>query len=477
MAVGGRVNSWFDHQIPDFEDFDGKVWPWWSGIPLSNPQNYVACTLGWNCYDSHSGIDFQRLSTTDKAVAAADGTVVYAQWLSGGYGNSILINHHNGYATFYAHLHSSFVTAGNVVSKGQQIGQVGNTGCSPCGIHLHFEVRYDPNGTWPLSSVVDPYGWYFDRLGVPDPASQASPPFYPSVWLWEFGLTTETTIDNTGGLQQDVTGAVQITFPPGAVSTPTSFDLLRIPSFRNLVQQTTGWAFRLIRSTWSNQNQQLQVTSDDFLEPVTIRINYDEGEILGLDVDSLVVARWNQETETLIPLPTEIDIHNNVATAQTMTTGEFELVGDLLCVNDVNEPDNNDGLAKEIGLAQTHTGMFSYAGDVDWLYFEALAGHEYSVAISNLTGGSQLLTRITDLNGNLLASNNNAATLEFMSSSNGVVFIELISTGSTGCLSGYNVQVNVETAPLFLPLILKSSSAIPSTHLSTPTASAMPIWP
>ncbi|MBW7885475.1 MAG: M23 family metallopeptidase [Caldilineaceae bacterium] len=76
-------------------------------------------------------------------VAAADsGYVVLAGggWNSG-YGNYVIIDHGNGYTTLYAHLNSIFVSAGETVSKGQQVGTMGNTGNST-GPHLHFEIRY-----------------------------------------------------------------------------------------------------------------------------------------------------------------------------------------------------------------------------------------------------------------------------------------------------------------------------------------------
>jgi LysM repeat protein len=77
------------------------------------------------------------------AVTAADGGyVTYAGsgW-NAGYGTHVIIDHGNGFATLYAHLNSAFVSAGENVSAGQQIGTLGSTGNST-GPHLHFEIRY-----------------------------------------------------------------------------------------------------------------------------------------------------------------------------------------------------------------------------------------------------------------------------------------------------------------------------------------------
>ena len=59
-------------------------------------------------------------------------------------GNLIIINHGNGLLTYYMHCNTIFVSAGQKVSKGQNIGQVGTTGNST-GPHLHFHVMN--NGT------------------------------------------------------------------------------------------------------------------------------------------------------------------------------------------------------------------------------------------------------------------------------------------------------------------------------------------
>lgn len=76
------------------------------------------------------------------AVHAADGGFVsFAGWTDIGYGYLIVIDHANGFATYYAHLSNFYVMAGQKVERGQVIGATGNTGWST-GPHLHFEIRY-----------------------------------------------------------------------------------------------------------------------------------------------------------------------------------------------------------------------------------------------------------------------------------------------------------------------------------------------
>jgi murein DD-endopeptidase MepM/ murein hydrolase activator NlpD len=92
-------------------------------------------------WGGHAAIDIG--SWTGAPVKAADsGYVIYVgQGWSSGYGNHVIIDHGNGYATLYAHMNSIFVSPGENLARGQQIGTVGNTGNST-GPHLHFEIRY-----------------------------------------------------------------------------------------------------------------------------------------------------------------------------------------------------------------------------------------------------------------------------------------------------------------------------------------------
>ena len=78
---------------------------------------------------------------TGVSIAAADnGVVESAGWSSVGYGYLIVINHGNGFKTFYAHNSQFFVGVGQAVRQGQTIAAMGSTGRST-GPHLHFEIR------------------------------------------------------------------------------------------------------------------------------------------------------------------------------------------------------------------------------------------------------------------------------------------------------------------------------------------------
>lgn len=89
----------------------------------------------------HSGIDISAGGAYGQSIVAADGgTVEWAGYDSSGYGNYVIIDHHNGYKTLYGHCSQLYVSAGQSVSQGQSIAAVGSTGDST-GPHLHFEVR------------------------------------------------------------------------------------------------------------------------------------------------------------------------------------------------------------------------------------------------------------------------------------------------------------------------------------------------
>lgn len=87
----------------------------------------------------HRGVDI-ALAQGSPVYASDTGTVVWADWNIHCYGNLIVIDHGNGYVTFYAHLSAINVYPGQIVNQGQAIGAVGTTGCSS-GPHLHFEIR------------------------------------------------------------------------------------------------------------------------------------------------------------------------------------------------------------------------------------------------------------------------------------------------------------------------------------------------
>ena len=87
----------------------------------------------------HEGVDLSAPKGTP-VYATGNGVVVRASWQRG-YGELIELNHGFGYKTRYGHLSKMYVSPGDSVTRGQVIGEVGNTGVSS-GAHLHYEVRF-----------------------------------------------------------------------------------------------------------------------------------------------------------------------------------------------------------------------------------------------------------------------------------------------------------------------------------------------
>jgi murein DD-endopeptidase MepM/ murein hydrolase activator NlpD len=129
-----------------------EVFP--TGRPVS--KGWISSVFGWRNDPMtgkrafHEGIDFAGRSNSD-VVAAAAGVVVWAgsRW---GFGNTVEVNHGNGYTTLYAHNEKNLVTVGETVKKGQVLALLGSTGRSN-GPHVHFEVRLNGKAINPIKFV------------------------------------------------------------------------------------------------------------------------------------------------------------------------------------------------------------------------------------------------------------------------------------------------------------------------------------
>ena len=103
----------------------------------------------------HTGIDI--LAHAGQRIGAAGrGTVVFAGWNSGGYGNLVVVQHRLGYQTWYAHMSRVAARNGQAVVGGSLLGYVGATGHAT-GPHLHFEVRYKGVPINPIPYMLNSY--------------------------------------------------------------------------------------------------------------------------------------------------------------------------------------------------------------------------------------------------------------------------------------------------------------------------------
>ncbi len=99
----------------------------------------IITQFGMNNGFKNDGIDIAA-SAGSTVVAAYDGKVVFSSQLKG-YGNTIIIQHKEKYATVYASNQVNLAKSGDVVSKGQTIARAGNSGGQNTAPHLHFQIR------------------------------------------------------------------------------------------------------------------------------------------------------------------------------------------------------------------------------------------------------------------------------------------------------------------------------------------------
>ena len=133
----------FKHVLPDSFRIDLRGFV----MPTTNTQ--ITDKFGYRPRRRrvHNGIDI-KVNRGDTIYAAFDGKVRITAYQRKGYGHYVVVRHHNGIETLYAHLSKKLVGANDNVKAGDPIGIGGNTGRSS-GPHLHFETLL-------LGSCLDP---------------------------------------------------------------------------------------------------------------------------------------------------------------------------------------------------------------------------------------------------------------------------------------------------------------------------------
>lgn len=151
LARIARENNGGKDIVPGDPSKAGYIFPV-EGLSMANINRKY-----YPSYPGHTGVDINIGVRGKRVIAAKAGTVVTstAQRRADGsyrsYGEYVVIDHHDGTMTLYAHMspNSRTVAKGDYVSQGQVLGIVGTTGNST-GLHLHFEVRINGKCVNPL---------------------------------------------------------------------------------------------------------------------------------------------------------------------------------------------------------------------------------------------------------------------------------------------------------------------------------------
>lgn len=113
----------------------GYIWPTNSTRYVTSPYGYRICPFHGEEY--HNGADIGA-PYGSPVLAPKSGTVIQAGW-NGGYGISVMIDHHDGIVTLFGHMCDCNVSEGQQVVQGQVIGWCGSTGNSD-GPHIHYTM-------------------------------------------------------------------------------------------------------------------------------------------------------------------------------------------------------------------------------------------------------------------------------------------------------------------------------------------------
>lgn len=145
---GGTSSGFVTQFAPGQPGSCGAVQNPGGGAYWAQPLNSYSWVRGFTSW--HTGVDLSAPIGTP-VYAANSGVVIFNGWNSWGYGTMVVLAH-GPFLTLYGHMSGTTVGCGQIVTVGQQIGMVGNTGNSS-GPHLHFEIRYGQTPQDPTATI------------------------------------------------------------------------------------------------------------------------------------------------------------------------------------------------------------------------------------------------------------------------------------------------------------------------------------
>lgn len=332
------IQSYFDHEYP-FEDVGSVLEE--PDYALNSVVNYKESARNFNIrYSNHDGYDWigkAGVHNGDTVLAAAPGVAVYKKGKdacgSNSCGNTILIDHGNGFQTRYYHLQDgdpimeSF-SAPKPVKRGEQIGKVGATGGWDTP-HIHFMVVQDKNGDGNFDDnrpdgVTDPFGWH----GITSDPWLDYHFFYKgqekngnaSNYLWLKSIYNFSGILTFSQLDIDVKN-YNLYFPQGTADKDLKIDAT-LSSYAQNDNRVSVYPTLLVKFLDLAGNLITQ-----FSKNFTIKVDFSKLDLSKYNLSSLTIysssdgSMWNAED-------TVLDLNNKIASTEVNHASYFALMAE-----------------------------------------------------------------------------------------------------------------------------------------------------
>lgn len=333
--VALNPESWFDHQYP--------------------LQNVLCCVQKVMIYTgqekslpyrSHAGYDYALKNGVDYLTpvhAAAAGVAEFKpENKTGGLGNTIKIDHGNGYQTWYGHLDSQglIVSTEGVtvpVQQGQEIGKTGYTGNifpkNKYGAHIHFAVFKDENKNanfnddYPVG-LTDPLGWEGENK---DPWTEYRDNERNGVTSYNLfnprTMPQSESIPQTGGIWESADRGIKVIVASNAASVPFTLKYKHGPyeSFSTDSKSIESVAPSFFLNAVTTIGDKLT----QFYQPIRIIYHYSNADLLNFKQNTLLIYYFNEQLNEWEALPSTVDTENKTVTAETTHFSQFALMAEV----------------------------------------------------------------------------------------------------------------------------------------------------
>lgn len=296
---------WFDSPVGTLAERRGsQVWPgtWFDATGFATYYTTVGAAYhtGADLNNNSPAWDSDRLAPV---YAAADGVVTHAGKLAGTWGNVVVVEHAPLLHTRYAHLADFTVQAGQHVTRGQQIGRIGNAG-GQVAYHLHFDVgtsgvlKSQP-GHWPgnsrtavLAHYADPKA-YIQAHRPPvelNPAEALLPHGYALVGAgtadpaeWQLGGAAVDAIraGKLDAVKLNAPGCTQAVFQAARSANPDLFFVVRLMGNPVSPEQFVNECLRDLRVAYANGVRFFEVHNEPNARPEGYGTGWHDGAGFG----------------------------------------------------------------------------------------------------------------------------------------------------------------------------------------------------